>query len=287
MDKCDQCGEETMMPYECNRCGKKHCSTHRLPENHNCDGSLIPGDGNITAPNRDPTLGEQIRKNLSTVLESQYVEKNMTFVFLALMWAVFISQGIVSLFSPEIHNKLFVLTTENVEYVWTWITSIFAHGGLFHIIINSIVLFFFGPLVERRIGTKRFTAFFLGAGAIAGLSQVIVMDFFSPVPGGVVGASGAVAGILGLLTVLNPKMRVWLFFTMPLPLWFLTTGFIVYSAWVSITVGIGAGGVAQLAHLMGVVVGFLYGVKAKRDGVAIPDNFRLDPSRNPGKRPPR
>jgi len=235
-------------------------------------------------PQRDPTMIENLKDKIPSIDgRLNVLNNNMTFVFLGLMWVTFVSQFLVmAIFGSDIAEQIFVLHSDRIDYVWTWFTSIFAHGDFWHIAINSIVLFFFGPLTERRIGTKRFTILFLGGGIIAGLSQVGLTAVMAGSPGGVVGASGAVAAILGLITILNPKMRVYLWFILPLPLWIITGAFIGYSAWMSLTGGIGAGGVAQLAHLMGAVVGLIYGIKVKREGVAIPDQFTLNGSGGPG-----
>jgi putative ABC transport system permease protein len=62
---------------------------------------------------------------------------------------------------------LFVLDPGRLGFVWTWVTSIFAHGSFSHIVVNSVVLYFFGPVVERRLGSPRFAGLFLVTGALA------------------------------------------------------------------------------------------------------------------------
>ncbi len=209
----------------------------------------------------------------------------MTFVFLGLMWLTFGLQVVVSvvLGRPLLAEMLFVLRSDHIFRVWTWVTSIFAHGGFGHIALNSIVLYFFGPVVERRIGTKKFVALFFVAGMAAGLAQVGVSAVMSPgVVSGVVGASGAIAAILGVLTVLNPNLTIYLYFILPMPLWLATMLFVGYSVFVSATGGIGAGGVAQLAHLAGVGIGLAYGAKLKREGERAPQELQLGGGGGPG-----
>ena len=87
----------------------------------------------------------------------------MTYVFLSLMWVTFLLQLIAGLNSP-LSIYLFVLDSANISHVWTWFTSIFAHGSIGHIVMNSIVLYFFGPIVERKVGSRNFTILFLGSG---------------------------------------------------------------------------------------------------------------------------
>lgn len=213
-----------------------------------------------------------------------YFRGNLTYVFLAIIWITFFVQSIVLQLFPVMFGRIFVLSTGNPLYVWTWVTSIFAHGSFGHILINSIVLYFFGPLVERRMSPKKFVALFVLSGMAAGLSQIgaaIVLGETSAV----VGASGAIMALMGILTVLNPNLRVYLFFIIPMPLWLLTIGFALYSVFIAIGAGIGAGQVAHLAHLVGLVIGLMYGEKLRREGQRLPGELRLGPG-GPGRQGP-
>jgi membrane associated rhomboid family serine protease len=214
----------------------------------------------------------------------------MTYVFLGLMWVTFAVEMVVfyGLRDYGLFSLLFVLSSANVEHVWTWVTSVLSHSpaGFFHIFVNSIVLYFFGPVVEQRIGSKKFAALFLVAGAAAGLAQVgaaIVLGEQSAV----LGASGAIAAVMGVLTVLNPNLRIYLYFVLPMPLWIATLLFAGYSVLASGVGGIGAGGTAQLAHLTGLGLGLLYGVKLKRDGQRAPKQLQFGGGGGgPGRRGP-
>jgi hypothetical protein len=202
----------------------------------------------------------------------------MTFVFLAIMWIVFVLELVVlfGMGSRTLFESLFTLSSWNITYVWTWVTSIFAHSptGFMHIFFNSIVLYFFGPIVERRVGSKAFTALFLGSGIVAGLAQVLATMALGGSTS-VLGASGAIAALLGVLTVLNPNLRIYLYFILPMPLWVATLLFATYSVFVSSVGGLGAGGVAQLAHLAGLGVGLAYGLYLKSQGAQAPQQLRI------------
>ncbi|WP_018086563.1 rhomboid family intramembrane serine protease [Desulfurispora thermophila] len=87
----------------------------------------------------------------------------------------------------------------------TFITATFLHGGWLHVLGNMLYLFIFGDNVEDRLGHFRYLLFYLTAGVVAGVVQVLV-DPTSQVP--VVGASGAVAGVLGAYFVTFPRARV-------------------------------------------------------------------------------
>jgi membrane associated rhomboid family serine protease len=278
------------MPYSCHYCGGSFCAEHRLPENHGCPGLEEWDDpsGVFDSGFDDSVHGGGGREAAFPYVPAGgplgYLLGNPPYPFLALMWVTFFAQFVVSVFvSRQLASTLFVLSTDHPAYVWTWITSVFAHGSPGHILINSIVLYFFGPIVERRVGTRAFVALFFVAGILAGLGQIGTALALGEVSG-VVGASGAIMAIMGVLTVLNPNLRVYLYFILPVPLWLLTVGFAGYSVFIALGGGIGAGGVAHLAHLVGLVVGLGYGEKLKREGTDVPTELQFGGGRRGGPR---
>ena len=151
----------------------------------------------------------------------------------------------------------------------TWLTlffSMFMHGSLLHLAGNMLFLWIFGNNIEDSMSRWRFVVFYLGAGVLALLSQT-VLDTGSAVP--TIGASGAVAGVLGAYALLYPRARVVtliliiLFFTIvELPaLWVLGGWFVLQllygAAELSQPVGDTGGGVAYFAHIGGFVFGLL------------------------------
>lgn len=145
----------------------------------------------------------------------------------------------------------------------TFITSTFRHAGFMHIAGNMLYLFIFGPAVEERLGTPRYVYFYFAAAIAAGLAMV-AMGPESRVP--VIGASGAIAGVLGAYFVIYPRGRITtilpLFFFWPMveiPAYFYLLFWFVaqlYAGIVSGAQGPTVGGVAFWAH----VGGFLFGV---------------------------
>jgi membrane associated rhomboid family serine protease len=147
-------------------------------------------------------------------------------------------------------------------------TSQFLHGGWLHIISNMLYLWIFGDNVEDRLGHGRFVAFYLGCGAAAAVLQTL-FDPFSSVP--MVGASGAIAGVMGAYFVLYPHSRVLtavflvIFFDIIeipavffLGLWFLLQ---LLSGVGSLALGTAAGGgIAFWAHIGGFMAGALIGL---------------------------
>lgn len=143
----------------------------------------------------------------------------------------------------------------------TLITSMFLHGGFFHIIGNMLYLWIFGNNVEDSMGRIRFLSFYLLSGIVAGLAQTYVNPG-SHVP--MIGASGAVSGILGAYLVLYPHARVITLVTFG---WFIrlieVPALVVLGFWAIVqflngvlTFGHGSG-VAWFAHIGGFISGAL------------------------------
>src|SRR5438093_13625407 len=88
---------------------------------------------------------------------------------------------------------------------WTLITSMFLHGSWMHVIGNMWYLWIFGDNVEDRLGHGRFIIFYLACGIVAAVGQILI-DPASPLP--TIGASGAIAGVMGAYFVLYPRSRV-------------------------------------------------------------------------------
>ncbi len=152
----------------------------------------------------------------------------------------------------------------------TLITAQFLHGGFFHVAGNMLFLWVFGNNVEDRLGHFRFPIFYLGCGALASLAQWY-FDPASSIPS--LGASGAIAGVLGAYILRFPKAKVltlvplgffWPTFELPawvfLGFWFVQQAFYgLVSLNVSTTIGMESGGIAYWAHAGGFVVGGVLG----------------------------
>ena len=146
----------------------------------------------------------------------------------------------------------------------TLITSMFLHGSWSHVLGNMWYLWIFGDNVEDRVGHGRFIVFYLLCGAAAALGQVAVNPG-STLP--TIGASGAIAGVMGAYFVLYPHSRVltlipWIFIqvvelpaTVLLGFWFLMQLF--NAGAIAVTASTHGGGVAFMAHVVGFVIGVL------------------------------
>ena len=147
----------------------------------------------------------------------------------------------------------------------TLVTSMFLHGSWSHVLGNMWYLWIFGDNVEDRLGHGRFIVFYLLCGIVAALGQVVI-DPSSMLP--TIGASGAIAGVMGAYFVLYPRSRVltlipliifWEIIELPaivlLGLWFLLQ--LVDAGAVAVTASSSGGGVAFAAHVAGFVVGMV------------------------------
>ena len=126
-----------------------------------------------------------------------------TFETLGIILVVFLVQSVVQLASETLAVLLFVLHSPLPVYApWTLVTSVYAHGGVGHLVGNAVMLVLVGLAVERVTTRWRFHAFFVIVGALAGISQVLFGTLL-PGPAGVLGASGAILGLLGYLIAGN------------------------------------------------------------------------------------
>jgi membrane associated rhomboid family serine protease len=159
---------------------------------------------------------------------------------------------------PALRNAHLVATMRSV------LTSMFLHGGWLHVIGNMWTLWIFGDNVEDRMGRIPFLAFFVLCGVAAGLTHLLT-NLSSAIP--TVGASGAVAGIMGAYFVLYPHARIVtlvpilflpLFIELPafifLGLWFVTQ---LFTGTLSLAAPANVGGVAWWAHGGGFLAGVL------------------------------
>jgi membrane associated rhomboid family serine protease len=143
------------------------------------------------------------------------------------------------------------------------LTSMFLHGGWFHILSNMWILIIFGDNIEDRMGGMRYLIFYLLSGTVAALSQAFLYPT-STIPMG--GASGAIAGVLGAYLVLYPHARIaslvpilFIFTVIELPaliflgFWFVSQ---LFQGWLALG-GADVGGVAWWAHIGGFIFGLL------------------------------
>jgi membrane associated rhomboid family serine protease len=183
---------------------------------------------------------------------------------------VFLLQTLVSLIADprfEFHYiiQIFGLVPSAFTHglrIWQPFTYMFLHGGLFHILINMLMLWMFGRELELIWGKKRFLNYFFICGVGAGLIEVIVKTipvFFGRPPSDIptIGASGAIFGILIANAVLFPDRRIWL---LPLPITIPMRPYVAVMGAIEFfgTLGTGGDNVSHICHLGGMLVGYIY-----------------------------
>jgi membrane associated rhomboid family serine protease len=140
-------------------------------------------------------------------------------------------------------------------YVYQVFTYMFVHSGFSHLLFNMLSLFIFGRALEKRLGTREFLLFYLLVGTLSG-----IFSFFSYLIAGenaiLLGASGAVYGVLLMFAVFFPFAKIYIFGLLPIRAPFLIVIFFIIEAF-SQASGLNSG-VAHLTHLAGLLFAYLY-----------------------------
>jgi membrane associated rhomboid family serine protease len=182
-----------------------------------------------------------------------------------------------------------VCLTDPGRQVGNVLSSMFLHGGWMHLLGNMWFMWIFGNNIEDSMGHVRFVVFYLLCGVAAALAQVVVNPE-SGIP--MVGASGAISGVMGAYLILYPRVRVWTmvpigFFltSIALPAWTMLLYWIAIQTFGGLIgiLGEERGGVAFWAHIGGFVAGVvLIKLFARSDDVAAHRSHRWRPERVTG-----
>lgn len=165
-------------------------------------------------------------------------------------------------------TKWLALTTEDTFpkwQVWRLLTYAFCHDtrNVLHLLFNMVCLWFFGRVVQDRLGSREFVAFYLLAAVVAGLSYLGLHTGFLRDHSLVTGASGAVMAVMALFAMWYPRQQVLLFGVLPIEIRWLVAAYVVIDTipvWSALfgRAGPGSDGVAHAAHLGGLLFGFAY-----------------------------
>jgi membrane associated rhomboid family serine protease len=153
-------------------------------------------------------------------------------------------------------ERLFGLVPYDVThhlFLWQLGTYLFLHGGFFHILFNMLALWMFGSELESLWGTRRFVRFYFITGVGAAICSTLVAPN-STIP--IIGASGAVYGILAAYGILFPDRILLLYFVIPIKAKYFVLILGALAFWSSLSAT--GGGVAHIAHLGGMLFGWLY-----------------------------
>lgn len=152
--------------------------------------------------------------------------------------------------NPGMRFELAFIPALVVARPWTLVTYMFVHGGFLHLLMNMLGLYFFGPRVEARLGSRGFLGLYLTSGLCGAL-----LCLLTPLAA-VVGASGAVFGVMLAFAAFWPHEPIMLWAIVPVPARVLVIVMAVLSLYSGLS-GAGAG-IAHFAHLGGFVGGYLY-----------------------------
>ena len=161
-----------------------------------------------------------------------------------------------SYFNASFIDRYFGLVPKAVwsQYMlWQPVTYMFLHGSFLHILFNMFVLWMFGSDLERTWGSKEFLKFYFICGIGAGLFNVAFQPN-SMIP--IIGASGAIYGLLVAFAMVYPNRMVYVYFLFPIKVKYLVIFLVAIEFFLSMSSV--SSGVAHLAHLGGAVVGFIY-----------------------------
>jgi membrane associated rhomboid family serine protease len=179
-----------------------------------------------------------------------------------IMGAVFLLQKIIETSLPEVYHYHFIYYFALVPtliwkkyFLWQLGTYIFLHGGVFHLLFNLLALWMFGGELENHLGSKKFLRYFLFCGISAGICTFLFTPYmYQRIP--VIGASGAIYGLLLAFGWLFPNRLIYVYFLFPIPAKYFVIIFGLIEFFSSME-GPG-GGVSHLTHLGGIVFGLLY-----------------------------
>lgn len=156
------------------------------------------------------------------------------------------------------HNQIFTLNLDNMLQGYPWILSMFSHGTLLHLIVNCIVFASFGLILERHVSNKKFYLLFFISGLMASLVQMMVFSYYNISSIYLLGASGAIAGIIGFMTVVDPDLKIYLLFFIPMKIKYGVLLFISGSLGIIMWYSFAAFNIAHTAHIMGVITGLVF-----------------------------
>ena len=163
---------------------------------------------------------------------------------------------VVTLILPELRITLGLSPYYFTSRPWTIITNMFIHAGIWHILTNMLTLYFFGSYLSRLVGNRNFLLIYFLGGLLGNGFYLWLGETYSVA----IGASGAVFAVAGALTVLRPKLTVFIIpIPVPIPLWVAVLG-----GFALLSIPAFASNIAWQAHLGGLVLGLAAGFLLRR-----------------------
>ena len=146
---------------------------------------------------------------------------------------------------PQLTWYLTLYPPEVLFRPWTLVTYMFLHGGIFHVGFNMLMLFFFGPRLESRLGPKSFLWLYFVSG-LGGAAFSLIFAREYPV----IGASAAVYGVLVGFALFWPRERIYIWGVLPVEAWLLVTGAVFFSLLSGVAPSAGSNTMCVCTHIL-------------------------------------
>lgn len=156
---------------------------------------------------------------------------------------------LLTMTAPALFDVLALVPGQMLQRPWTLVSYMFLHAGLGHIFFNMLALFFFGPRLEARLGSRQFLILYFLSGITGGLLSLILAPHAA-----VVGASGAVFGVMLGFAYYWPRDQILIWGIIPVEARWMVAGMTALALFGGFT---GGGGIAHFAHLGGFLGGWL------------------------------
>jgi len=181
-----------------------------------------------------------------------YIYHMLTYTIAGIIFLTFLAQ----LAFPPLTEWLAFVPSLALSQPWRWITSLFVHANFTHLLVNLFVFLQFAPLVERKIGSQGLLEVFFLSGIAGNFFYFLsyLLGLIPDIPG--VGASGAIAGLLGATMVFYPYLQLLLFFVIPMNIQMAFWLYVIWEFFNSFTMKYT--GIGSAAHLGGALAGYLY-----------------------------
>lgn len=188
----------------------------------------------------------------------RYTHKNIVYYLIGINVFIFILSYVMFRGSG---NQLLGLSVNGISRgrIWQFVTYMFVHSdtGFTHVLFNMLVLFFIGPSLEKRIGSKEFLLFYMVCGVLTGAGTYVIYKLTNANPYiSLVGASGAINAVLFGFAMYYPNQKILIWGIIPVKALYMVIGYAVLSIVFQVTGS--QQGVAHLTHLGGFLFAFLY-----------------------------
>ena len=185
------------------------------------------------------------------MLGSHYDSFRLTAYLIAINTAAFIFQIIF----PSFMEMFYLQADQVLTAPWQLVTYMFMHGSILHIFFNMFVLLIFGSVLERVIGGRKYLFLYFVSGIGSALIYILLMSVFDPagLAYPMLGASGAIFGVMAAYAFKFPKSWVYIFGLIPLPAWLLIIFFLVEETFFGV-LGFQSG-IANFGHVGGILCG--------------------------------